>query len=188
MKGFIEILSDIVKNMKVTIKVPMDIENNLFVERENPKLNFLFGNAQYIKEQLDIYSKAELECESNIKFPLVALFTPINESRSDADAYSSAKLTLMIACSSSKEWSNERRLDTSFKNVLIPIYESLLKTIKEDNRLDVGYDEVIKHEYSENYSYGRYGAYTESGEAMSEPIDAINIRSMELKIKNFSCR
>lgn len=37
-------------------------------------------------------------------------------------------------------------------------------------------------------SYGRYGAYTESGEAVSEPIDAINIRSMELIIKNQTCR
>ena len=33
----------------------------------------------------------------------------------------------------------------------------------------------VKHSYSENYSYGRYGAYTDSGEAVSEPIDAINI-------------
>ena len=37
-------------------------------------------------------------------------------------------------------------------------------------------------------SYGRYGAYTDSGEAVSEPIDAINIRSMEIKINNLNCR
>ena len=50
------------------------------------------------------------------------------------------------------------------------------------------YTSIVPHEYSENYSYGRYGAYTESGEEVSEPIDAINIRSMELIVKNQSCR
>ena len=49
----------------------------------------------------------------------------------------------------------------------------LLEVLYEDSRFDCDYDEKVKHSYSENYSYGRYGAYTDSGEAVSEPIDAI---------------
>ena len=75
----------------------------------------------------------------------------------------------------------------SFKNILRPIYNSLIGVLLENNRFDWDFDKV-KHSYSENYSYGRYGAYTDSGEAVSEPIDAINIRSMEIKINNLNCR
>ena len=105
---------------------------------KSPRLNYIFGSSQYIKDILDEYSKSSAQSER--KFPLVALFTPISEDRG------------------------------------------------EDSRFDCDYDEKVKHSYSENYSYGRYGAYTDSGEAVSEPIDAINIRSMEIKINNLNCR
>lgn len=76
----------------------------------------------------------------------------------------------------------------SFQNILRPIYNRLFDVLLEDNRFDWDFDDKIKHSYSENYSYGRYGAYTESGEAVSEPIDAINIRSMEIIVRNSNCR
>ena len=149
---------------------------------KSPRLNYIFGSSQYIKDILDEYSKSSAQSER--KFPLVALFTPISEDRGDADYFSKAKVSLIIACSSCKEWSNEMRRTTSFKNILRPIYKRLLEVLYEDSRFDCDYDEKVKHSYSENYSYGRYGAYTDSGEAVSEPIDAINIRSMEIKINN----
>ena len=142
---------------------------------KSPRLNYIFGSSQYIKDILDEYSKSSAQSER--KFPLVALFTPISEDRGDADYFSKAKVSLIIACSSCKEWSNEMRRTTSFKNILRPIYKRLLEVLYEDSRFDC-----------ENYSYGRYGAYTDSGEAVSEPIDAINIRSMEIKINNLNCR
>lgn len=149
-------------------------------------IGFIFGSAQYIKDELDKYSKSSTQSER--KLPLVALFTPINEDRNDPDYFSKAKFSLLIACSSRRDWSNEERKVMSFKNILRPIYNRLIEVLLEDNRFDWGYDEKVKHSYSENYSYGKYGAYTDSGEAVSEPIDAINIRSMEIKIKNPNCR
>ena len=62
-------------------------------------------------------------------FPLVALFTPISEDRGDADYFSKAKVSLIIACSSCKEWSNEMRRTTSFKNILRPIYKRFIGSI-----------------------------------------------------------
>ena len=140
---------------------------------KSPRLNYIFGSSQYIKDILDEYSKSSAQSER--KFPLVALFTPISEDRGDADYFSKAKVSLIIACSSCKD-------------ILRPIYKRLLEVLYEDSRFDCDYDEKVKHSYSENYSYGRYGAYTDSGEAVSEPIDAINIRSMEIKINNLNCR
>ncbi|MDD3038824.1 hypothetical protein [Bacteroides sp.] len=151
----------------------------------SPQMNFIFGNGQYIKDMLDTYSKSSTQSEN--KFPLIALFTPINEDRSDPDYFSKAKVSLIIACSSRKDWNNEERKIKSFKNILRPIYNRLIDVLLENNHFDWDFDKV-KHSYSENYSYGRYGAYTDSGEAVSEPIDAINIRSMEIKINNLNCR
>ena len=62
-----------------------------------------------------------------------------------------------------------------------------VRFMTDDDRFDWGYGKV-NHGYSENYSYGRYGAYTEKGDALSETIDAINIKSMEITINNPNCR
>ena len=70
---------------------------------KSPRLNYIFGSSQYIKDILDEYSKSSAQSER--KFPLVALFTPISEDRGDADYFSKAKVSLIIACSSCKEWS-----------------------------------------------------------------------------------
>lgn len=187
MKGIVEIIGDVVKEMSgnLTIVMPADIENDRFEEVKNPELNYIFGSAQYVKDKLDEYSK--VSSTSGRKFPLVALFCPVTEKRDSSRYYSKVSLNILIACSSTKDWSNERRLYASFINILRPIYDRLIEVIKNDERFDVDYDNIIPHDYSENYSYGRYGAYTESGEAVSEPIDAINIRSMELIVKNQSC-
>lgn len=150
-----------------------------------PKINYTFGNAQYVKDSLDVLSKPVIY---TMKFPLIALFCPFNEQRKSPEYYTKAKVRVLIACSTSREWNNEQRLHTSFVNILRPIYNRFLEALKEDGRFDFGYDEHVSHEYSENYSYGRYGAFTSTGEAVSEPIDAINITNLELKVKNPNCR
>ena len=61
-----------------------------------------------------------------------------------------------------------------------------MSAIRSNKDFDVDYNAIIPHDYSENYSYGRYGAFTESGEELSEPIDAINIRFLDIKVKSKS--
>ena len=65
---------------------------------KSPRLNYIFGSSQYIKDILDEYSKSPGQSEK--KFPLVALFTPIYEDRSDPNYFSKAKVSLIIVCSS----------------------------------------------------------------------------------------
>lgn len=181
-----ELFGDVVTRLSAGLEILYPNGKGRTKVVKSPKLNYIFGSSQYIKDILDEYSKSLGQSEK--KFPLVALFTPINEDRSDPDCFSKTKVSLIIACSSCKEWSNEERRTTSFKNILRPIYNRLFDVLLEDNRFDWDFDDKIKHSYSENYSYGRYGAYTENGEAVSEPIDAINIRSMEIIVRNSNCR
>lgn len=190
---FADVVSRLSEGLTVTMPESMDFSTvpESFVDVDNPEVSYVFGNARYFKDDLDDKTKAE---ETTVrKFPVVCLFAPIKEKRNQEDPlshqfYTTAKVNLLIACSSTKEWSNEQRKVYSFENVLRPIYKRLMEELERDRRLDWGYGGKIPHEYSENYSYGRYGAYTDaSGNAVSEPIDAINIVNLQVKVKINNC-
>lgn len=182
----IEIIADVVKQTAVGCTVAVMDGKGGFKAIQCPEINYTFGNAQYVKNKLDELSKTPRGNE--MKFPLIVLFCPFEEKRDTPDCYSRASVNILIACSSMKQWSNEQRLQTSFRNVLRPIYRRFLDALREDGRFSIEYDGQIPHKYSENYSYGRYGAHTGTGEEVSEPIDAIDIRNLELKVKQPNCR
>lgn len=151
-------------------------------------VNYIFGSAQYVKDVLDVRSKGANAMP--VKFPLIALQTPNVVTVDSADYQYKTKINLIIACSSKKDWSNEKRMETSFKRILLPIYEKLIDVLLTDPRFDWGYGEIeyVPHTMSKNFDYGRYGAITPSGQEVSEPIDAIDIRSLEIKVNNQTCR
>ena len=184
-REIIEIMRDVVKATAEGCDIVVAYGNGTTKEMACPAINYTFGNDVYVKDRLDELSKTPNG--NNIKFPMIVLFCPFDEKRTSPNYFSEAKVSMLIACSTRKQWSNEERLERSFQNILRPIYKRLLEALKEDGRIDFGYKEVIPHNYSENYSYGRYGAYTRAGET-SEPIDAINITNLELKIKPQTCR
>jgi hypothetical protein len=185
-REIIEIFNDVVKATADGCTIVVSSRNGETHEMECPEINYVFGNSQYVKDHLDELSKTPKG--NDMKFPLIALFCPFEERRNNPEYFSKATVNVLIACPTSKEWSNEERLERSFRNILRPIYNRLLEALKEDGRIDFGYEEVIRHKYSENYSYGRYGAHTDTGEQVSEPIDAINISNLELTITNQTCR
>lgn len=146
-------------------------------------LNYIFGNSSYIKEKLDEYSKSAVT--DYLQVPMVCLLCPVNETRgSDRDVKSTAKVNIIIACSTTRDYSNEERLVYSFQNILRPIYRHILEALRKHHRFNASYDGTVPHTYSENYSYGRFGAYTSNGEKLSEPIDAIDVRDLELIVNN----
>lgn len=151
-------------------------------------VNYIYGSAQYVKDMLDVRSKGANAMP--VKFPLIALQTPNVVTVDSGDYQYKTKINLIIACSSRTEWSNEKRMETSFKRVLLPIYETLIDVLLADPRFDWGYGgiEYVPHTMSKNFDYGRYGAITPNGEQVSEPIDAIDIRSLEIKVNNQTCR
>lgn len=151
-------------------------------------INYIFGSAQYIKDMLDVRSKG-VGSNMPLKFPLIALQTPNVQIVDSGDYQYRTKINLIIACSSKKDWSNEKRMETSFERILLPIYEKLIDVLLHDRRFDWGYGELeyVPHTMSKNFDYGRYGAMTPSGQEVSEPIDAIDVRSLEIKVNNQNC-
>lgn len=182
----IDIFADVVKKVPESLEIIYTDGKGKAEVIKNLSINFIFGSGQYVKDALDTATKSDKTSPS--KLPLIALYCPITEERDSIDYFAKAKVSLVIVCSSNRDWSNEERHITSFKNILRPIYNRFMEVLLEDDRFDWGYEGKVKHGYSENYSYGRYGAYTEKGDALSETIDAINIKSMEITINNPNCR
>ena len=186
-REIIEILHDVVEATSLDCKIIIThYRSGESEEVSCPKINYKFGTSRYIKDCLDELSKTGAGSEK--KLPMIALFLPFQEKRNSAEYFSKATVNLLIACSTLRDWSNEERLKYSFQNILRPIYRKMLQALKDDGRFDFGYEGIVKYQYSENYSYGRYGAHAGSGEAVSEVIDAINITNLELTVTNQTCR
>ena len=181
--NIIDLLEEVVASLSGNITVRMTSSYGSAEYETKPTITYIFGDAQYIKDQLDEYSKVT----GVEKLPLIALFTPVKEKRGLVDIASEAKVSILIACSSRKEWNNEERKIISFENVLRPIYDAFMEALNRHPRIESNYDGSFPHVYSENYSYGKYGAYTASGEAVSEPIDAINLSDLQITIKQLNC-
>lgn len=185
-REIIEILSDVVVATSAGCSLMFPDGKGGLNRHDCPTINYIFGNAQYVKDRLGELSKTP--GGNSIKFPLIALMCPFNEQRNSPDFHSKAKVRVLIAYATRQQYSNEQRLELSFQNILRPIYRRFIQALREDGRLDFGYRDIVSHDYSENYSYGRYGAHTDTGEEVSEPIDAINISNLELTVKNLNCR
>lgn len=186
-REIIEIIADVVEKASQGCRITCINPDGTLSEFDCPEINYIFGNGQYVKERLDDLSK--IKEGSKMKLPMIALFCPFVEQRNVAGYHSKAKVSILIAHATGTEWSNEQRLVYSFRNVLRPIYRNFIEALKEDRRLDFGYEGIVPHQYSENYSYGKYGAYASpDGEKVSQPIDAIDITNLELTVKLQNCR
>lgn len=175
------IIEDVVRGIECDIKIP-DIEGYTDTI-PCPPINYVFGNAKYVYQRLNELSNTG----SWVKYPLIALFVPVTEQRGNPENFARMKVQVLIAFSSLDTWSNEERRVISFENVLRPIYRAFMQRLRRDGRFETAYQKEFPHKYSENYSYGRFGAYTPSGEKLPDPIDAINITELELTIKKQSC-
>lgn len=182
----IDIIADVVSETSKDCKITIGGHTKSPKMVDCPKIHYIFGNAQYVKDRLDEFSKSAVGNVS--KFPLIVLFCPFSEDRNNPNYHNQAKVNILVVVSSMLEWSNEQREKYSFENILRPIYRNFLKALKRDGRISIDYNGVISHKYSENYVYGRYGAWTTSGEKVSEPIDAICISDLKLNIKLSNCR
>lgn len=183
-----EIFKSVVDAVGESVTITKTKADGSTEEKTGVTINYIYGSAQYIKDMLDVRSKSANSMQ--VKFPLIALQTPNVVTVDSGDYQYKTKLNLIIACSSKKDWSNEKRMETSFRRVLLPIYEKMIEVLLSDLRFNWGYGELeyVPHTMSKNFDYGRYGALTPNGEEVSEPIDAIDIRSLEIVVNNQNCR
>lgn len=152
-------------------------------EKYGSNVSFLFGDWAYISSQLTEWGKSSSTCK--FKFPIICLYSPFIEDRTAPKRTVSLEFIIMV--NTLKEYTNEDRERTSFEQILRPIYDLFVEEIKKDRSIDVEYKDNIPHLYTENYRYGRVGVIGEDGKPFSDFIDAIEIKQMNLKIKDIKC-
>lgn len=146
------------------------------------EINYLFGEWSQIAKEMDILSKYNIT-EQN-KYPLISLFTPFNEDKSSPDYYCTASLSFMIATRTLSDYTNEQRLEISYKEILHPVYEAFITEIKKDKKFDFGYTPFVKHSYSDNMRYGSRGVYGSDGKRpFSDLFDGVDISNLEVKVR-----
>lgn len=168
MKPVNDIFADIVKKVS---------------KRYGSNVSFLFGDWAYISNQLTLWGKSPKT--SKLKFPIICLYSPFAEDRSSAETEVSLEFIIMV--NTLKGYSNEDRQKTSFEQVLRPIYNLFLDEIKKDINIVRSYNDVVPHSYIENYRYGRVGVIGEDGKPFSDFIDAIEMKNVNLTIKEVKC-
>lgn len=147
-------------------------------------VNFVFGDSSYIREQIRVLKACPDTAVS--RFPLIGLYVPVEEMKDSDDYYCKADVSLIIAVNTSRDYTNEQRLEISFKGILRPLYEAFISSVKECGKFDFGYGNPV-HSYTENYSFGRRGSFDVDGKELDEKIDAIEIKNLELTVKNQNC-
>lgn len=152
-------------------------------EKWGRNVSYLFGDWNYISNQLTVWGKSPKT--SPLKFPIICLYSPFTEERDAEDVRVSLEFIIMV--NTEKNYSNEDRESISFDKVLRPIYRLFMDEIRGDRRFVSDYRGVVPHQYTENYRYGRVGVLGPDGKPFRDFIDAIEIKNLELTVKNVKC-
>lgn len=174
-RSIIEIIGDISSGVEVQIRNKKKINKPMF----------LFGDSIYINNMLSLFSRSSKT--NAVRFPLITLFTPFDEARTDKNVATSAKIKMMIAIDTVSSYTNEQRLDSSFINILRPIYDGFIDGMKRSNELVIPYNGNLPHIYRERYDLGARGAMDSNNKELNTLIDAIEIDNLVINVKKDKC-
>lgn len=149
--------------------------------RNNP-VNFVWGDSSYIREYLLTLKGSSTTAP--YRFPLIGLYSPFDERIQNGVV--SASVNLIVAVNTLAGYTNEQRMELSFKEVLRPLYKDLLRALEDVRAFNIPY-QGLNHSYAENFSFGKRGALDVDGQEIDEKIDAIEIKNLELTLKNLDC-
>lgn len=119
------------------------------------------------------------------KYPLIALFQDFTETMGEHQATPSAvqDMNLIIAVNTSPDYTAENRYDNTFKTVLYPLYDLLIKHIVKSKwfrNIDPG---LVPHQKIDRLFWGRSGLYGNEGNIFNDHIDAIEIQNLGLELR-----
>lgn len=147
-------------------------------------INFMWGDWTYIANQLTLWSRTP-ETEAR-KYPVICLFSPINENKTNPRYYCTANVDLLIATPTRSELTNEQRERITFEPILRPIYAHFMNALVHNNHFDFQRNSA-PHTYAENYGYGSRGIMMSQGKRFGDLIDGIDIKNLVINVKKPIC-
>ena len=119
------------------------------------------------------------------KYPLIALFQDFTETMGEHQATQSAvnDMNIVICMNTSPDYTAEDRYTNTFKTVLYPLYDLLIKHILKSKwfrNIDPG---LVPHQKIDRLFWGRSGLYGNESNIFNDYIDAIEIQNLALELR-----
>lgn len=121
-----------------------------------------------------------------IKYPLIALFQDFQEEqpRKAGDPIK-ARVQVVIATQGKTDMKAAARYNATFTNVLIPIYEELVRQIQKSAYF---FNATVPHTRIDHPYWGKEGLYGNTGNIFDDALDCIELRGLELIVPSVSCQ
>lgn len=148
------------------------------------RVHFMHGHPKEIVALLQAYSQSPTH--KNQKYPLIALIRDIREELSDhLYGFSTSFKGRLVICTITKpEYRADKREELNFIPILHPIFEEFINQLSLSEDFGTPTVDEMKIVKFDRYYWG-----TQSADAnkLNDCIDAVEIESISLKIKNNIC-
>lgn len=149
-----------------------------------------FDYGHYREVANKILEKDRGVASKETKYPIIWLVMDYVESygNSLAEACRLPNLQIIIATPTEATHDVAQRMEENFKPILYPIYDELLSQIAASHRFNNNVVSKIKHEKIDRPYWGGQDSYGNgTANLFNDYIDAIQIRNLELSLKNKFC-
>jgi hypothetical protein len=149
-------------------------------------INFVYGDPTEVVTKLAAMSKTAATAAK--KYPLVALFTDIEETNTgdSGQMYQVNIPSIIFACWTDPKYMAEQRMTRSIKATLQPLYEQFLQKIAADGRFAVPDWRKIPHTKINRLSWGRSAVFS-ANNLSNDFIDAIEIQNLTIIAYRDNC-
>lgn len=169
-KYFVDVFGEIV----TAVRAAYDLTNGL-------EPYYIYGHPREIANRLSLKNKSgTLKYQ---KYPLVALLQDFQESHGDTLVTDySLSFTVIIVVSTNKNYTSEERYTNTFKPILYPIYELLIKEIDLSEYLLTVDEGLVEHTKTDRLFWGAEGIYSNDGLIFNDNLDAIEINFTNIQV------
>lgn len=149
---------------------------------------FRYGNIKEIGNLLMEVDKSSNSLKYK-KYPLVILPLDVSSNYNQKkNTFDYENVTLYIVNYTKPESSASQRKTESFDAVLIPIYERLIKAVRNSPMIDNSNNiPFIAHTKTDRYFWGSSLNKNNTKNILGDYLDAIEISKLKLSVKNINC-
>lgn len=173
-KYLVDILQDIVDNNISPDLTPMLSQ----VQDVIKGVYYMYGHPREILERL--FAKEGTEYVYN-KYPLICLFTDIDENKGDINFYSRSRVRIVVVHSTSPDYIAPNRLQAIFKPIIHPIVDKLIEEVALSPYFREFDPDLIERTETDRYYWGRFNGQNTEANWFHDYLDATEI-SMQLTI------
>lgn len=172
---FVDVFGDVVSNVQ-----------SLYGNTSEEKPYFMYGHILDVIKRLAI--KDTDDTEKFRKYPLIALIQDFEEQSVGRGIfeYTVPEAKVVIITDTLQSYTSDLRYERSFKPILYPIWQYLLKSIAKSSYFDVTSIEDIEYSKYDRVFWGKETVFGVDGSPFNDYLDAIEIRFKDLKVKKYN--